>query len=241
MGLLEGKTALVLEVADKNSIAWVIAQAFKAQGASIGLTYAMDRLENSVSSLARSIGCGFVERCDVSQDYDIARLAREAKDEFGSLDILVHSIEFAWREELTVPFYDTTREEFHKAMDIRVYSLSAMVKALLPIMRPGGAVLAMAHHGSQQVIPNYRMMEVAKAVLEAEVSFLAADLGPKDIRVNAISAWPMNTLSARGSSGFIGMPSASGGCNVTLEGIGNEAVYLCSSQSAGVTGRSTIL
>ncbi|MBI2143778.1 enoyl-ACP reductase [Candidatus Woesearchaeota archaeon] len=242
MGLLGGKNALVLGVANHNSIAWGIAQAFKLEGADVGLTYATERLENSVSSLAKSIGCGFVERCDVSKDEDIARLVGEANAAFGSIDILVHSIAFARRGELTGQFYNTTREGFHEAMDISVYSLVALVKALLPIMKQGGAVLAMSHHGSQQVFPNYNVMGVAKAALEASIRYLAADLGQQGIRVNAISAGPMNTLSARGIPGFVEMHTASRDIaplrrNVTPDDIGKAAVYLCSGQSAAVTGQ----
>lgn len=241
MGLLEGKTALIFGLANKNSIAWGIAQAFHREGATIGISYAGEILKRRVDPLAESIGCDFVEECDVSKDEDIAAVTAKAEARFGTIDILIHSIGFANRDELKGPFYNTSREGFHLAMDISVFSFVALAKAFQPLMNPGGAMLTMTYHGSVKVTPNYNVMGIAKAALEASTRYLAHDLGPQGIRVNAISAGPIRTLAAAGVSGFKSMyklfiEMAPLHENVTIEDVGNAAVFLSSHLSARTTG-----
>lgn len=241
MKLLEGKTALVFGVANERSIAWGITQAFHQHGARLGLSYAGEALERRVKPLAESIGIEFVEPCDVSRDDQIEQVAQKAQEAFGKVDILIHSIGYANREELKGPYYNTSREGFHLAMDISVYSFTALAKAFQPLIPSGGALLTMTYYGSEKVAPHYNVMGVAKAALEASVRYLAYDFGPHNIRVNAISAGPIRTLAAAGVSGFKTMyrkfteiaPMRQG---VTIEDVGNAAVFLCSDLAAKTTG-----
>jgi enoyl-[acyl-carrier protein] reductase I len=241
MGLLEGKTALIFGLANERSIAWGVTQAMHAQGARIGVSYAGEGLKRRVLPLAESIGCTFVEECDVSKDDSIRSVAEKATREFGSVDILVHSIAFANRDELTGPFFNTSREGFHLAMDISAYSFVALARAFQPIMPRGGAMVCMTYYGSIKVAPHYNVMGVAKAALEASTRYLAYDLGPQGVRVNAISAGPIRTLAAAGVSGFKDMLRAFANMspmheNVTQEDVGNAAVFLCSDMAAHTTG-----
>lgn len=241
MGLLEGKTALIFGLANKNSIAWGVTQAFQREGATIGISYASKILKRRVDPLAESVGCDFVEECDVSKDDDIATVAAKAAERFGKIDILVHSIGFANRDELNGPFYNTSREGFHLAMDISVYSFVALARAFQPLINPGGAMLSMTYHGSTKVVPNYNVMGVAKAALEASTRYLANDLGPQGVRVNAISAGPIRTLAASGVGGFktlykLFAEMAPLRDNVTIEDVANAAVFLGSDMSARTTG-----
>jgi enoyl-[acyl-carrier protein] reductase I len=246
MKLLSGKTALIFGIANKRSIAWGIAQAFHEHGAQLGFSYAGEVLERRVKPLAESIGVDFVESCDVASDEEIANIASKAKNAFGQVDILVHAIGFADKDELQGPYYNTSREGFRLAMDISVYSFTALAKAFQPILRPGGALLTLTYYGSEKVAPNYNAMGVAKAALEASVRYLAYDFGPTNIRVNAISAGPIKTLAASGVSGFKSMhrqfteitPMK---VEVTIEDVGNTAVYLCSDLSAKTTGQTTFV
>ena len=242
MGLLEGKTALVFGLANERSIAWGVTKALHEQGATIGLSYAGEVLERRVRPLAASIGCTFVESCDVTEDSHIQAAAEKAAAAFGQVDILVHSIGFANRDELNGPYYNTSRAGFHLAMDISVYSFTALAKAFQPLFRPGGALLTMTYYGAEKVAPHYNVMGVAKAALEASVRYLAYDLGPQGVRVNAISAGPIRTLAAAGVSGFKLMyrrfsDFAPLHQNVTIEDVGNTAVYLCSDLSTKTTGQ----
>jgi enoyl-[acyl-carrier protein] reductase I len=241
MGLLEGKTALIFGVANKRSIAWGIARAFHEQGATIGFSYAGEVLERRVKPLAESIGSTFVEPCDVSSDDEIQRVAEAASKKFGEIDILVHSIGFANRDELQGPYYNTSRDGFHLAMDISVFSFVALAKAFQPMMRSGGALLTMTAFGSEKVTPNYNVMGVAKSALEASVRYLAYDFGPQGVRVNAISAGPIRTLAAAGVSGFKVMyryfnDLAPLGQTITTEDVGATALYLCSDMASKTTG-----
>ena len=243
MGILSGKTALIFGVANDHSIAWGIAQAFAREGAALGFSYAGEALERRVRPLAASVGSAFVEPCDVAKDEDIAAVMDKARSAFGKLDILIHSIGFANREELSGPYYNTSRAGFHLALDISVYSFTALARAALPFMRPGGSLLTLTYLGSVRAAPHYNVMGVAKAALEASVRYLAVDLGTdeKRLRVNAISAGPIRTLAAAGVSGFKAMHSqfktmAPLRRNVTIEDVGNAALYLCSDLAAGVTG-----
>lgn len=241
MSLLEGKTALIFGLANNRSIAWGITQAFHQHGATIGISYAGEVLERRVMPLAESIGCTFVEPCDVSDDSQIEQVAERAKEVFGGVDILVHSIGFANRDELTGPYYNTSRAGFHLAMDISVYSFTALAKAFQPILRPGGALLTLTYYGAEKVSPHYNVMGVAKAALEASVRYLAYDLGGQGVRVNAISAGPIRTLAAAGVAGFKTMYSKFAEVaplreGITIEDVGNTAVYLCSDLAAKTTG-----
>ena len=237
MGLLEGKTALIFGLANNRSIAWGVTEAFVREGATIGVSYAGETLKRRVDPLAESVGCDFVEQCDVSSDEEIAAVAAKAAERFGKIDILVHSIGFADRNELTGPYYNTSRAGFHLAMDISVYSFVALAKAFQPLMNPGGAILTMTYHGSVKVTPNYNVMGVAKAALEASTRYLAYDFGKDKVRVNAISAGPIRTLASAGVGGFKEMYKAFEEMaplheNVTVEDVGNAAVFLSSNMSA---------
>jgi len=241
MGLLSGKTTLVFGLANERSIAWGITQAMHREGARLGISYAGEALERRVRPLAESVGCTFVEPCDVSKDEDIAVVADRAAKVFGQVDILVHSIAFANRDELTGPFYNTSREGFRLAMDVSVYSFVALARAFKPFFCPGGAMLCMTYYGAEKVVPHYNVMGVAKAALEASTRYLAHDFGPLGVRVNAISAGPIRTLAAAGVSGFKDMYRAFAEMaplrqNVTIEDIGNAAVFLCSDMAAKITG-----
>jgi enoyl-[acyl-carrier protein] reductase I len=241
MGLLSGKTALIFGLANDHSIAWGIAQAFSREGARLGFCYAVPSLEKRVRPLAESLHARFIEQCDVGSDVQIAAVMKKAGDVYGGIDILVHSIGYARKEELSGPYYNTSREGFHLAMDISVYSFTALAKAAMPILNSGGALLTLTYYGAEKVTANYNVMGVAKAALEASVRYLANDFGPKHIRVNAISAGPIRTLASAGVSGFKEMRShfrdiAPLRKYVTIDDVGNTAVYLCSDMSTGVTG-----
>jgi len=242
MKLLEGKKALIFGIANKRSIAWGIAQAFHKHGATLGFSYAGQVLERRVRPLGESLGVNFIEACDVANDQDIAAVAHKASNVFGEIDILVHSIGFANRDELAGPYYNTSREGFRLAMDISVYSFTALAKAFQPLLRPGGALLTMTYYGSDKVAPHYNVMGVAKAALEASMRYLAYDFGPKNVRVNAISAGPIRTLAAAGVSGFKSMyrnftDLAPLGQTIAIEDVGNTAVYLCSDLASKTTGQ----
>jgi enoyl-[acyl-carrier protein] reductase I len=241
MGLLDGKNALIFGVANERSIAWGITQAFHAQGARIGLSYAGEVLAKRVHSLAKTIDCNFVEPCDVAKDEEIQSLVSKAVKVFEKVDILVHAIGFANREELSGPYYRTSRAGFQTAMDISVYSFTALAQAFQPHLVPGSALLTLTYYGSEKVAPGYNVMGVAKAALESSVRYLAYDLGPQGVRVNAISAGPIRTLAAAGVSRFKDMyrhftKLAPLQQHVTIEDIGEVAVFLCSDMAGKITG-----
>ena len=241
MKLLEGKTALVFGLANERSIAWGITKAFHEHGAALGISYAGEALERRVRPLAAQIGCTFVESCDVTSDEQIEMVAQKAADTFGQVDILVHAIAFANRDELSGPYYNTSRAGFHLAMDISVYSFTALAKTFQPMLRPGGALLTLTYYGAEKVSPHYNVMGVAKAALEASVRYLAYDFGKQKVRVNAISAGPIRTLAAAGVSGFKTMyrqfaEMAPLHENITIEDVGGAAVFLCSDLAGKTTG-----
>jgi enoyl-[acyl-carrier protein] reductase I len=241
MRLLEGKKALIFGVANKRSIAWAIAQALHEHGAEIGLSYGIPQLEKRVFPLAEQLGVTFVEKCDVTSDEEIEDLFAKAKEQFGQIDILIHSVAYAPSEELEGLFVDTTREGFKLAMDISVYSLVSLTRAALPLMVDGGSILCMTYYGAEKVVPHYNVMGVAKAALEASMRYLAAELGRQNIRVNAISAGPIKTLSAAGIAGFRKMLGYVGERsplrrNIDQKEVGQTALWLCSDLSSGVTG-----
>ena len=243
MGLLEGKNALIFGLANERSIAWGITQALHREGARIGISYAGEALEKRVKPLAEQIGCKWVEECDVTKDEHITAVVEKTKKAFAEIDILVHSIAFAGRDELTGPFYNTTREGFRTAMEISVFSFVALAKAYQPILKSGASLICMTYYGSEKVAPHYNVMGVAKAALEASTRYLAYDFGPSKIRVNAISAGPIRTLAAAGVGGFRDMYKHFADIspmreNVTIEDVGNAAVFLASDLSSRITGET---
>jgi len=243
MKLLEGRRGLVVGVANKRSIAWAIAQALAGAGMRLALTYQGERLRDNVLELAATLPDTLVYPCDVTSDAQIAAVFDALGREFGVLDTLVHSVAYAPREELEGAFVATSREGFRIAHDVSVYSLVALTRAALPLLEKSGqgSVIAMTYYGSEKVAANYNVMGVAKAALESAVRYLAADLGPKGIRVNAISAGPVNTLAARGVRGFTQIlqhhaEKAPLRRNVEPREIGDAALFLASPLASGITG-----
>ncbi len=238
-----GKHGLIVGVANKRSIAWAIAKATAASGATLTLTY-QSRFEEHVRELGQELATPpLVLPCDVSVDADIEAVCARIDHDFGGLDFIVHGAAFAPRDELTAPFSMTTREGFRMALDVSTYSLIALTRAAIPLMekRGGGSVLTLTYLGSDRVFPNYNVMGVAKAALEAAVRYLAADLGPKNIRVNAVSAGPIKTLAASGVSGFsnmLGVVRERAPLRRTVEAseVGAAAAFLLSSLGSGITG-----
>ena len=241
MGLLDGKKALIFGVANDHSIAWGIARALHEAGAEVGFSSVESLIEKRVRPLATSIGSTFVEPCDVQSDDDIRAVMDKWRAAHGELDILVHALAFARREDLDGAFVDTSRDGFALALDVSAYSLVALVREARPLLHAGSSVLTLTYYGAEKVVSHYNVMGVAKAALEACVRYLAADLGPDRIRVNAISAGPVRTLAASGISGFKKMygsfaevaPLRS---NITPEDVGRSAVFLASDLSSAVTG-----
>jgi enoyl-[acyl-carrier protein] reductase I len=240
MGLFTGKKGIVFGVANKNSIAWGISQALHEEGAELGFSYAGEILKKRVEPLAESIGSRFVAECDVTSDEAIDHLYERAAAHFGALDFIVHAVAFAPSEELSGRFSNTTRNGFRIALEVSCYSLIALAKRALPLMPNGGSILTLTYYGAEKVTPNYNVMGVAKAALEATVRYLAWDLGPERVRVNAISAGPIKTLAASGVSGFrkslsyVGSVAPLG--NVSQEDIGDAARFLLSDWSKQITG-----
>jgi enoyl-[acyl-carrier protein] reductase I len=240
-GLLKGKKALVFGVANDHSIAWGIAKALYDQGAEVGFSSMASLIKRRVRPLAASIGSTFVEACDVRDDDEIKKVFGRWHARKGNLDILVHAVAYAEKEDLAGNFSATSRGGFHTALDISVYSLIAMAREARPYMPPGSSIMTMTYYGAEKVMPHYNIMGVAKAALEASTRYLAADLGPSGIRVNAISAGPIRTLSAHGIAGFRTMyggfkdvtPLRS---NISIEDVAGTAVYLASPLSGKTTG-----
>lgn len=246
MGFLDGKRALIVGVASNRSIAWGIAQAMRREGAELAFTYQGEKLKSRVEEMAMECGSSLYFPCDVGDDAQIDTLMTELGQHWDRLDILVHSVAFAPREQLEGRFVDSvTREGFRMAHDISAYSFVALAKAAYPLMKGRqGALLTMTYAGAVRAIPNYNVMGPAKASLEASVRFLAQDLGPEGIRVNAISAGPIKTLAAAGISGFRGMLSKAEEAsplrrNVTIDEVGNVGAFLCSDLASGITGEIT--
>jgi enoyl-[acyl-carrier protein] reductase I len=241
MKLLEDKKALIFGIANHRSIAYGIAQTFHNHGATLGFSYGIPQLERRVRPLAEELGVDFVEECDVSKDEDISTVFQKASDHFGTIDILIHSIAFAGRDQLTGRFIETSREGFRTALDISAYSLIALAREAEPLMTDGGSIMTMTYYASEKVVPHYNVMAAAKAALETNVRYLAADLGPSNIRVNAISAGPIKTLSAAGISDFRKMlhyvsDRAPLRRNIDQLEVGKTALWLCSDLASGVTG-----
>ena len=241
MGMLDGKVVLIFGVANKNSIAWGIAQSLHEQGATIALSYAMEALEKRVYPLAESIGCDFVEKCDVTDDAEMDAVFDKVKERFGKIDVLVHSVAFANREDMEGEFLNVSREGFKMALDISAYSLVAMSKRAYPLMTEGGSIMSLTYYAAEKVMPGYHVMAIAKSALEAITRYLANDLGKYGIRVNAISAGPIKTLAAAGVPGFRKMLKYAEDANpmrrnIDQEDLGNAALFLASDMSRNITG-----
>ena len=238
---MQGRTAVVFGVANKRSIAWAIAQHLQQAGARLVITYQNQRLEEDAKELIAALPGAEAFMCDVSFDEQIDTLFTQLKSRYGKLHTLVHSIAFAPADELKGEFLATTREGFRIAHDVSVYSLIALARAAAPLMEDGGSILTLTYYGSTKVVPHYNVMGVAKAALEASVRYLAYDLGPRHIRVNAISAGPVKTLAARGISGFGDMLKAHAERaplkrNVDVNEVAATAAFLASDAGAGITG-----
>jgi enoyl-[acyl-carrier protein] reductase I len=241
MGLLDGRNALIFGVANDHSIAWGIARALHDAGAEVGFSSVESLIERRVRPLAESLGSTFVEPCDVQSDEQIRHVFARWAESHVSLGILVHALAFARREDLEGGFVETSRDGFALAMDVSAYSLVALVREARPLLGRGSSVLTLTYYGAEKVVANYNVMGVAKAALEASVRYLAADLGPDGVRVNAISAGPIRTLAASGIAGFKRMYGgfaelAPLRANITPEDVGRSAVYLASDLSSAVTG-----
>jgi enoyl-[acyl-carrier protein] reductase I len=243
MALLDGKTGIIFGVANKRSIAWAIAQALSREGMRLAFTYQGERLKEGVESLSSTLPDSLLLPCDVTNDAEVDAVFRSVEESFGRLDTMIHSVAFAPREDLENDFVKTSREGFKLAHDISAYSLVVLTRAAMPLMlkNGGGSVVAMSYYGAEKAVEGYNLMGVAKASLEACVRYLAANLGPQNIRVNAISAGPVNTLAARGIKGFTGMlkhhaEKAPLRRNVELDEIGNAGLFLASDMSSAITG-----
>lgn len=236
-----GKNAIIFGVANDHSIAYGIAKALVEQGANIGLSYASSALLKRVLPIAEELNARFCLQCDVTKDYDISDLYTQASKHFEKIDIIIHSVAYAPKDELNRDFHDTSRHGFLTALDISVYSLLAVTREAIPYLAADARILTLSYHGAQKVVPNYGVMGVAKAALEASVRYLAHSLGSSGIRVNAISAGPIRTLSSLAISGLSQMQrriekNAPLSRNITLEDIAGSAIYLVSDLASGVTG-----
>jgi enoyl-[acyl-carrier protein] reductase I len=240
--MLENKKGIIFGVANKRSIAWATAQALHDAGAQLAFTYQGDRLKENVESLTSEVmPQSLLLSCDVTKQEEVDEAFRRVGKEFGKLDFLIHSIAFAPREALGGEYLNTSREAFLTALEISAYSLPQLARAAVPLMTEGGSIVCMSYYGAEKVVVGYNVMGVAKAALEASTRYLAKDLGPRNIRVNAISAGPIQTLSARGVADFSTMlkhhaERAPLGRNVEAREVGSTAVFLCSSMSSGITG-----
>jgi enoyl-[acyl-carrier protein] reductase I len=239
--MLKDRFGVVFGVANKRSIAWASAQAAHEAGARLAFNYQGDRLKENVEKLATEVPGSIVQACDVSKPEEVGTFFEKIKQEFGRIDFLIHSIAFAPKEDLEGEFLTTTHDGFLTAMDISAYSLTSLARAAAPLMINGGSIVCMSYYGAEKVVSNYNVMGVAKAALEASTRYLAADLGKQNIRVNAISAGPINTLSARGVANMGTMlkfhaERAPLRRNVDVREVGNTALFLCSDLSSGITG-----
>ncbi len=244
MSQLAGKFGVIFGVANKRSIAWAIAQAWHAQGATLAFTYQGERLKENVEELAGTFGADtLILPCDVTRDEDIANVFKATGEKFGKLHLMLHSVAFAPKEALEGEFVNTSREAFRVAHDVSAYSLVALARGAAPLMVDGGSIVAMTYYGAEKVVPHYNVMGVAKAALEASARYLAYDLGPKKIRVNCISAGPVNTLAARGIAGFSSMlkhyeAHAPLKRNVLPDELGAAGLFLASDGAAPITGQT---
>jgi enoyl-[acyl-carrier protein] reductase I len=239
--VMQGKKGLIIGVANNKSIAYGIAKACREQGAELAFTFLNDSLKKRVEPIAKELNSELVYELDVSNPEHLPALREALKEDFGELDFIVHSIAFAPKEALTGRFIDTTKDAWNIAMDISAYSLIEVTRELKPLLKSGSSVLTLSYLGSVQYVPNYNLMGVAKAALESIVRYLAVDLGPEGIRVNAISAGPIKTLAASGIGDFrfiLKWNEANSPLrqNVTIEQVGNSGMYMLSDLASGVTG-----
>tara|TARA_R110002096_G_scaffold74746_3_gene176929 strand:+ start:5584 stop:6399 length:816 start_codon:yes stop_codon:yes gene_type:complete len=243
MGIMDGKRGLIMGVANKQSMAWGIAQACHAQGAEMAFSYQGEALQKRVGPLAESIGCDTLLECDVTNPASMDALFAALEAKWGKIDFVVHAIGFSDKNELRGRYVDTSAENFRMTMDISVYSFTAVAQRAEKIMNEGGSMLTLTYYGAEQVMPHYNVMGVAKAALEASVKYLAEDLGKDGIRVNAISAGPVKTLAASGIGDFryilkwneLNSPLRR---NISIDDVGKSAMYLLSDLSSGVTGEN---
>jgi enoyl-[acyl-carrier protein] reductase I len=241
MGLMDGKRGVIFGVANDKSIAWGIAQQLHNAGAELAFTYLNEALEKRVRPLAESLDARIIVPCDVASDDDIAQVFKVLGEQWGSIDFVVHAVAFAKREDLKNPFSQTSREGFAVAMDVSAYSLVAMTRYAIPLMSAGGSIVAMSYLGAVMAVPGYNVMGVAKAALESSVRYLAAELGDRNIRVNAVSAGPIKTLAASGIDNFkdklhVMEERSPLGRTVSQEEVGKASLYLLSDLASGVTG-----
>ncbi|MEN3034237.1 MAG: enoyl-ACP reductase [Aquificaceae bacterium] len=241
MGILEGKRALITGIANERSIAYGIAKSFFNHGATLCFACANEKLRKRVEELSQQLGGGLVFECDVSKDEDIKNLKDSIEKHYGKIDILVHSIAFAPKEEFKSGVLETSREGFKSAMDISVYSLIALTREILPLIREKGAILTLSYYGAQKVVPHYNIMGIAKAALESTVRYLAYDLGKLGIRINAISAGPVKTLAAYSITGFHLLMEHTTRVNpfkrpISIEEVGEASAFLCSEMASAITG-----
>ncbi len=241
--LLEGKKALVFGVVNDRSIAYGIAEQLKNHGARLGLSYAADPIKKRIEPIAKQLDAEFIMPCNVCEDEEIKSSAQFVKDKWGDVDIIIHSIAYANREDLKGRFIDTSRDGFKVALDVSSYSLVAISRAFEPLLNTGGSVITLSYYGSGKVVANYNAMGVAKAALEACVRYLAVDLGQKGVRVNAISAGPVKTMAATAISGFNTILSkieekAPMHRNITIHDVGKAALFLASDLASGTTGET---
>ncbi|HEX8137381.1 MAG TPA: enoyl-ACP reductase [Pyrinomonadaceae bacterium] len=239
--MLQDKLGIIFGVANKRSIAWATAQALHEAGARLAFTYQGERLKENVEGLTRDMAGSLVLPCDVTKKEEVTEAFARVGQEFGRLDFLIHSVAYAPKEALEGAYVETAREDFLTALEVSAYSLVTVTSAALPLMTEGGSVVSMSYYGAEKVVTNYNVMGVAKAALEASTRYLAADLGKRGVRVNAISAGPINTLSARGVANMGLMlkhhaERAPLGRNVEAREVGNTALFLCSHLSSGITG-----
>ncbi len=239
--LLKGKKALIFGVVNDRSIAYGIAKQFAAHGARLGFSYAVDPIKRRLDPISEELGGEFMFKCDVTSDEDIANGAAMVKEKWGDVDILVHSIAYANREDLKGRFIDTSRKGYGVALDVSSYSLVALCRAYEEMFSPGSSVLTLSYYGAGKVVANYNAMGVAKAALEACVRYLSVDLGQSGVRINAISAGPVKTMAAKGISGFSTIlnkieEKAPMHRNISIDDVGKSALYLASDLSSGTTG-----
>jgi enoyl-[acyl-carrier protein] reductase I len=240
-GLMHGKKGIVLGIANNRSIAWAIASALRREGAEIAITYQGDIFKKRVIPLAETLQSPIVENCDVTDDESVALLAQKLKNQWGSIDFIVHAIAYTEKENLKGSYLQTTKENFAKTLDISCFSLTKLCQELTPLMKNGGSIITLTYYGAERYVPNYNLMAVAKAALEASVRYLAVDLAEHNIRINSLSAGTVKTLAASGIGDFRYIMATNAlntplKRNVTLEEIGNAGLYLLSDLSSGVTG-----
>jgi enoyl-[acyl-carrier protein] reductase I len=243
MGILAAKNALIVGLSSDRAIAWGIARSLHSAGAALGFTYQRESRKRHADALAAQLGAPLVAHCDVRSDQEIDALIEQARATFGRLDIIIHAAAGADPADLSGHYMGTTREGFLGALDVSAYSLTALARAALPILNSGASIVTLSYHGARQVAQNYNVMGVAKAALEASVRYLANDLGERGIRVNAISAGPIRTISASGIAGFRARHKQFAGIaplgrNVTIDDVGKLSTWLCSDWAAAVTGET---